>query len=217
MCHSDAVNLLGIRKWRPQHAVLKVGTDTAEYRCIEYGCTTCLHAELVIHAYIPQPRYLFCLHALPAQCNTLRSGASVSQGSTLHLSQARGTPDLKTLPLAGAAVAYKDISRPADAWRNLFTLILPPLADRSRGVKKYTFSATSAELQVLQQALSMHILRRRLLLMLTRVRICRHWTCTFTSVSHLVVVLQLAIPCTLCLTGRVGGFLHVRIAVASGA
>lgn len=71
------------------------------------------------------------------------------QGATLHLSQGKGTPDLKTLPLAGAAVAFKDITRPADAWRNLFTLILPPLADRSRGIKKYTFSAVTAELQVL--------------------------------------------------------------------
>jgi hypothetical protein len=71
------------------------------------------------------------------------------QGSTLHLSHVAGAPEhLKTLPMAGAAISRKDISRPADAWCNLIALILPPLADRSRGVKKYTLSAATAELQV---------------------------------------------------------------------
>jgi hypothetical protein len=70
------------------------------------------------------------------------------QGSTLHLCQVPGTPEhQKMLPMAGAAINRKDISRPADAWRNLFLLVLPPLADRSRGVKKYTLSAATAELQ----------------------------------------------------------------------
>ena len=69
----------------------------------------------------------------------------------LHLSQAAGVPDpdrLKVLPMAGAATKRKDISRPADAWRNLFMLVLPPLAEGSRSIKKYTLSAATAELQV---------------------------------------------------------------------
>lgn len=72
------------------------------------------------------------------------------QGSALHLSQTVGAPErrLKVLPLAGAAIKRKDISRPADAWRNPFVLVLPPLAEGSRGIKKYTLSAATAELQV---------------------------------------------------------------------
>ena len=67
----------------------------------------------------------------------------------LHLSQAAGVPErLKVLPMAGAAIKRKDISRPADAWRNLFMLVLPPLAEGSRGIKKYILSAPTAELQV---------------------------------------------------------------------
>ena len=67
----------------------------------------------------------------------------------LHLSQTMGAPErLKVLPMAGAAIKRKDISRPADAWRNPFVLVLPPLAEGSRGIKKYTLSAATAELQV---------------------------------------------------------------------
>ncbi len=70
----------------------------------------------------------------------------------LHLSQAAGAPErperLKVLPMAGAAIKRKDISRPADAWRNPFMVVLPPLAEGSRGIKKYTMSAATAELQV---------------------------------------------------------------------
>lgn len=69
----------------------------------------------------------------------------------LHLSQTVGAPNperLKVLPMAGAAIKRKDISRPADAWRNPFVLVLPPLAEGSRGIKKYTLSAPTAELQV---------------------------------------------------------------------
>jgi hypothetical protein len=51
--------------------------------------------------------------------------------------------------MAGAAaIKRKDISRPADAWRNPFMVVLPPLAEGSRGIKKYTMSAATAELQV---------------------------------------------------------------------
>jgi hypothetical protein len=55
---------------------------------------------------------------------------------------------LKVLPMASAAIKRKDISRPADAWRNPFMVVLPPLAEGSRGIKKYTMSAATAELQV---------------------------------------------------------------------
>ncbi len=66
-----------------------------------------------------------------------------SQGGALHLFRSQGGAKVKTLSLAGAKVEPRGVSRPRDAWRNLFALTLAMPA-----AKTYVLSASTAELQV---------------------------------------------------------------------